>query len=327
MTPRRDRAARDLLSAPDRSCRSAARRAAARARPVEGEPAADALRAGARAIGQGRRRAPAPRRCSSQQRPDPVVRSARRSGAARRLDLLRPRPRRRRPPRRRPVARSARPANGRRRRRGSRASPRGGMNDCERRLARLPRGRCGSAASREFSAARPLLDGARGAGLPPPARGRSRLLRAAARSPESFYGLMARETLGMDKRLPDAARRATSAASKRLPNVRRATELVAIGERSAGRGDASPPGQDRHARRSSRADRASPTSSTSPARNSGSPTTASPARAVDAADRYPDAALDARQWLAGRSGAGLCPHHPGMRTSAPTRSARPARSG
>lgn len=56
------------------------------------------------------------------------------------------------------------------------------------------------------------------------------LMKAAARSPESFYGLIARETLGMDKRLPSAA--GAPASIGQLPNVRRATELAAIGERA-----------------------------------------------------------------------------------------------
>ena len=56
------------------------------------------------------------------------------------------------------------------------------------------------------------------------------LMKAAARSPESFYGLVARETLGMDKRLPSAPR--ASANISNLPNVRRAAELAAIGERA-----------------------------------------------------------------------------------------------
>ena len=55
------------------------------------------------------------------------------------------------------------------------------------------------------------------------------LMKTAARSPESFYGLVARQTLGMDKALP-AAR--ASASIAQLPNVRRAVELAAIGERS-----------------------------------------------------------------------------------------------
>lgn len=57
------------------------------------------------------------------------------------------------------------------------------------------------------------------------------LLKAAARSPESFYGLMARETLGMTKALP-APPAPARAGFAQLPNVRRAEELVAIGERS-----------------------------------------------------------------------------------------------
>jgi soluble lytic murein transglycosylase-like protein len=55
------------------------------------------------------------------------------------------------------------------------------------------------------------------------------LLRAAARSNESFYGLIARETLGMDTRMPAESRR-FDAAVENLPNVRRAEELVRIGE-------------------------------------------------------------------------------------------------
>ncbi len=56
------------------------------------------------------------------------------------------------------------------------------------------------------------------------------LLKAAARSNESFYGLIARETLGLDTRLPPDSY-SQSAAVDSLPNVRRALELVAIGER------------------------------------------------------------------------------------------------
>ena len=55
------------------------------------------------------------------------------------------------------------------------------------------------------------------------------LLRAAARSSESFYGLIARETLGIDTHLPPDPQR-VSAAVEHLPNVRRALELAGIGE-------------------------------------------------------------------------------------------------
>jgi soluble lytic murein transglycosylase-like protein len=55
------------------------------------------------------------------------------------------------------------------------------------------------------------------------------LLKQAAYSQESFYGLLARETLGLDKRLPrdehNGLRRIQA-----LPNVQRAEELVAIGQ-------------------------------------------------------------------------------------------------
>ena len=57
------------------------------------------------------------------------------------------------------------------------------------------------------------------------------LLKAAAASPESFYGLIARETLGTSTRLP-AAPPVSTASVDALPNVRRATELAAIGETS-----------------------------------------------------------------------------------------------
>jgi soluble lytic murein transglycosylase-like protein len=56
------------------------------------------------------------------------------------------------------------------------------------------------------------------------------LLKAAARNPESFYGLLARETLGMTKALPPEHSTRLSAVLG-LPNVRRAAELTAIGER------------------------------------------------------------------------------------------------
>ena len=55
------------------------------------------------------------------------------------------------------------------------------------------------------------------------------LLRAASRSPESFYGLLARETLGMDKRLSGTPLPGSGRVES-LPNVRRALKLAEIGE-------------------------------------------------------------------------------------------------
>jgi soluble lytic murein transglycosylase-like protein len=55
------------------------------------------------------------------------------------------------------------------------------------------------------------------------------LLKAAATSAESFYGLLARETLGTSTSLPPAPRVSTAAVDN-LPNVRRAEELARIGE-------------------------------------------------------------------------------------------------
>jgi soluble lytic murein transglycosylase-like protein len=58
------------------------------------------------------------------------------------------------------------------------------------------------------------------------------LLKVAARSQESFYGLMARETLGMDKRLPRSATPRDLDRLEATPNIRRATELLAMGRRA-----------------------------------------------------------------------------------------------
>jgi soluble lytic murein transglycosylase-like protein len=58
------------------------------------------------------------------------------------------------------------------------------------------------------------------------------LLKAAARSQESFYGLMAREVLGMDKRLPKSATPRDLDRIEALPNLRRASELLAMGRRA-----------------------------------------------------------------------------------------------
>jgi soluble lytic murein transglycosylase-like protein len=60
----------------------------------------------------------------------------------------------------------------------------------------------------------------------------SPLMQAAARSQESFYGLLARESLGTDKRLPRSADPRDIERVEDLPNVRRAAELKAIGWRS-----------------------------------------------------------------------------------------------
>jgi len=58
------------------------------------------------------------------------------------------------------------------------------------------------------------------------------LLRAAARSQESFYGLLARETLGMDKRLPKSAPPRDIGRVEALPNIVRAAELAKLGRRA-----------------------------------------------------------------------------------------------
>jgi soluble lytic murein transglycosylase-like protein len=56
------------------------------------------------------------------------------------------------------------------------------------------------------------------------------LLKAAAGSPESFYGLLARETLGMETALPADPDAGRGPSIDHLANVQRARELVRIGE-------------------------------------------------------------------------------------------------
>lgn len=63
-------------------------------------------------------------------------------------------------------------------------------------------------------------------------RGVEPLLKAAAQSPESFYGLVARQTLGMDTKLPSDPLLGFDPPIEQLPNVQRAVELVRIGEPS-----------------------------------------------------------------------------------------------
>ena len=58
------------------------------------------------------------------------------------------------------------------------------------------------------------------------------LLRAADQSAESFYGLMARETLGIERKLPRGATPRDLAQVEAMPNIRRAKALAAIGRRA-----------------------------------------------------------------------------------------------
>ena len=151
------------------------------------------------------------------------------------------------------------------------------------------------------------------------------LLRAAARSPESFYGLMARETLGMDKRLPKSAAPRDLGRLEALPNIRRATELVAIGRRSQAeellrhQAKIGSPADHRALVQSRREARACP------ARNSGSPISAS-----RAPRSTPPTAIRCRTGRPTMAGGSIrrwpMPTSSRNRTSAPTRSARPARS-
>lgn len=100
------------------------------------------------------------------------------------------------------------------------------QNDCEaaaRHFRAVASGRSESelAAAGSFWAARSEMACRRPHAVEP-------LLRAAARSPESFYGLIARETLAMDKSLP--GKLPAPSRIENLPNVRRALRLAEIGE-------------------------------------------------------------------------------------------------
>ena len=174
--------------------------------------------------------------------------------------------------------RRARPANGPRRRTGSPASPRGGWT-----TATPPRGFRAVAGGRAASAnsAPAALIGRRARSRP--AAGREAVAAAAAwprrASPESFYGLLARETLGMDNdACPRRAADAPAAVERARPTSAAPRELVAIGELAwptrcfATRRKIGSPA-DHHALI------ALARGSTSPARNIGWRTTASRARA------------------------------------------------
>ena len=138
------------------------------------------------------------------------------------------------------------------------------------------------------------------------------LLRQAAASPESFYGLIARETLGMDTRLPSDPYVQRDPAIDHLPNVRRAIELANIGEAALAeemlRHQARICAPSEHhaliqvAKRLDLAARAAVARQHRPARRS------------DRRRRpLPQPALEPAQRLAGRSGTRFRPHRPGIR--------------
>lgn len=102
------------------------------------------------------------------------------------------------------------------------------MDDCEAASAAF-REAAGTAVQRELRAAA-LYWAARAEQTCRRPRSVAPLLKAAAASAESFYGLLARETLGMETRLLPASRLSSNSVET-LPNVRRAVELARIGER------------------------------------------------------------------------------------------------
>ena len=100
------------------------------------------------------------------------------------------------------------------------------LNDCEA-ASRAFREVGSRAAQREMSAAG-LYWAARSEQACRRPRSVQPLLKLAAQSAESFYGLLARETLGAETRLPADGHGGLQAV-RSLPNVRRAEELVRIG--------------------------------------------------------------------------------------------------
>ncbi len=162
----------------------------------------------------------------------------------------------------------------------------------ERRVDRLSAGRPARAATRA-SRRRLLLGRACRTGRGPAALGRAAAQGRGntAESTESFYGLLARETLGLPTKLGSDPFIGFDPPVDQLPNVQRAIELARIGEAGAGRGNASPPGQDRRVRPSITPSSRSPRGSTSPRRSCGSPTTANGAPAPT-----PPTAIPIRAW-------------------------------
>ncbi len=202
-----------------------------RARPVQGEPAADQLRT---ALDPLVKVNDAPGAEAQLLTFAPQLSIEARAEAGQRVAFayyilgLRPR----RPPRRRHLA----PGRDRRMGRASGAWISGlaswRIGDCESRVARVPAGRHRPPTQREL---RPAVYywAARAEQACRRPRSVEPLLRAAAqRPPESFYGLLARETLGMDTKLPADPFIGSDPPVAHLPNVQRATELARIGEAS-----------------------------------------------------------------------------------------------
>ena len=77
------------------------------------------------------------------------------------------------------------------------------------------------------------------AGRPASVEGLLRAAATTAEAPESFYGLLARETLGMSTKLGADPFVGYDPPVEQYPNVQRAIELVKIGEPALGRADAS----------------------------------------------------------------------------------------
>ena len=166
---------------------------------------------------------------------------------------------------------------------------------------------------RELRAGGLLLGGAR-RNRPPAVRASVEpLLRAAATtgSAESFYGLLARETLGMSTKLGADPLTAYDPPVEQYPNVQRAIELAKIGEPGLAEEMLRHQAQDRRAFRTSRADPARQAP-----RPSRDPAVARQIWPVGRARRchrpLSQSALEAGERLARRSRARLRPYRPGI---------------
>ena len=292
-----------------------------RARPVQGDPAADAAAHRARAAGQGQRRG---RRRSAADPSAPMLSLEARAEAGQRVawiyyslgydtDARR-------------VADTWRV--GRERRMGA---P-GGVDFRPRlvaaqrlrsRVARVPRGRRDRDRSASSTPAAIIGPRASEQACRRPRVGRAAAARRGARRPKASTACSPAKRWAWT-RACRPIRTATPRSVEALPNVRRAVELVKIGERALGRGNAPPPGADRPSVRASRPDRvrqaARPAGAQFWLANNGQP-----GALADAADRYPDAALGPVTGWRVDPALAFAPHHPGI--DLPRRRRQPGRRG
>ena len=191
---------------------------------------------------------PAPKRSCSPYAPQLSAEARAEAGTAGRLRLLCARARPRCAPRRRHLAPGRDRRMGAARRPGSPASPRGGSAITM--PPRPPSSRPPSSPS-SASFAPAAIIGRRAPSRPRAARARSSRCSMPRRRPIDRKLLRPARARNARHGTPSCRPTRSSASIRRstsLPNVQRAIELARIGETGAGRGDASPPGEDRRCR-------------------------------------------------------------------------------